>query len=141
MTSEVRHRTEAPLLERTDDLAQIAGLWRAARGGRGGIVVVEGPPGIGKSRLLNEACAAAAGGLVLHARAGELEQDYPWGVVRQLLERVVVRADPERRAALLDREVVDRTMTLDDGSELRFVDGEGVVAIELDVDGTTITLP
>lgn len=32
-------------------------------------------------------------------------------------------------------------MVLDDGSELRFVDGEGVVAIELEVGGETVILP
>lgn len=101
MTAEVGHRTEAPLLERGSELAQVDARWRAATDGHGGLVIVEGPPGIGKSRLLDEACARAAGGTVLRARAGELEQGYPWGVVRQLLDRVVAGADARRQGALL----------------------------------------
>jgi len=55
---------------------------------------------------------------------------------------VTVGADPARWDALLDRRVLDGVMRLDDGSEIRFVEGsEGVVSIELDVDGTTVTLP
>ena len=57
-------------------------------------MLIEGPPGIGKSRLLAEfrRRAAADGATVLNARAGELEREFPFGVVRQLFEGVV--ADP-----------------------------------------------
>ena len=98
---QVGRRIGAALLERVGELAEVGARWQAAATGRGGVVVVEGLAGIGKSRLLDEACAAAAGGTVVRARAGELEQDYPWGVARQLLDRVVGRAEPRRRAALL----------------------------------------
>ena len=58
-------------------------------------MLIEGPPGIGKSRLLAEfrRRAVAEGALVLNARAGELEREFPFGVVRQLFEGVV--ADPD----------------------------------------------
>ena len=64
--------------------------------GEGRAVLIEGPPGIGKTRLLAEfrRRATADGALVLNARAGELEREFPFGVVRQLFEAVV--ADPER---------------------------------------------
>ena len=39
--------------------------------------------------------------------------------------------DPARWAALLDRPVTDGVLTLDDGSVIRFVDGEGVVAVDV----------
>ena len=39
---------------------------------------------------------------VLHARGGELERDFPFGVVRQLLETRVALAPAGERAALLD---------------------------------------
>jgi DNA-binding CsgD family transcriptional regulator len=61
-------------------------------------VLVEGPPGIGKSRLLAEfrRRAGTDGALVLNARAGELETEFPFGVVRQLFEAAV--ADPQALA-------------------------------------------
>ena len=59
-------------------------------------MLIEGPPGIGKSRLLAEfrRRAVADGAHVLNARAGELEREFPFGVVRQLFEAVVT--DPRR---------------------------------------------
>ena len=66
--------------------------------GEGRAVLIEGPPGIGKSRLMAEfrRRAIADGALVLNARAGELEREFPFGVVRQLFEAVV--ADPDALA-------------------------------------------
>lgn len=54
---------------------------------------------------------------------------------------VELGADAELWSGLLNRRVVDGVMSLDDGSELRFVDGQGVTSIELEVGGTTVTLP
>src|SRR3954447_22213641 len=64
---------------------------------------VEGPPGIGKSRLLAAARGAAdhAGLRVVSARASDLESDFGFGVVRQLFEPVLARAGADERAALL----------------------------------------
>jgi hypothetical protein len=83
---------ERLLLEREGELAAI----RAAVGqaGEGRLLVAEGPAGIGKSRLITEARAAAttAGLHVCAARGSELERAFPFGVVRQLFEQEV--ADP-----------------------------------------------
>ena len=51
-------------------------------------MVVERPPGIGKTALLAAAhTAAARSGLrVLRSRGAELERDFAFGVVRQLFE-------------------------------------------------------
>jgi DNA-binding CsgD family transcriptional regulator/tetratricopeptide (TPR) repeat protein len=53
--------------------------------------VVEGAPGIGKTRLLAVARRAARdqGMRELTARGAEIERDFPYGVVRQLLEPAV----------------------------------------------------
>jgi hypothetical protein len=61
--------------------------------------MLEGPAGIGKTVLAQACRERAAGGdmTVLHARAGELEQGYTLGVVRQWLEPVL------RGASVVDR--------------------------------------
>ena len=67
------------------------------------LVVVEGPPGIGKTSLLGAAreLARRGGMRVLGARAAELESGVPFGVVRQLLEPVLAGSSPEQRESLL----------------------------------------
>jgi DNA-binding SARP family transcriptional activator/DNA-binding NarL/FixJ family response regulator len=78
-------------VEREREITVLGRLLREAAAGSGRAVLVEGPPGIGKTRLLAEARrhAQAAGALVLTARAGELERDFPYGVVRQLFEGAI----------------------------------------------------
>ena len=80
------------LLERGAELEAIAAALEAARAGEGALVVVEGPAGIGKTRLVRAARDAAgrAGMAVLAARASNLERGFEWGVVRQLLETPVI---------------------------------------------------
>ncbi|MFD9624026.1 AAA family ATPase [Streptomyces virginiae] len=62
--------------------------------GQNQVLVCEGPAGIGKTRLMQEAVsvAGASGMSVLGARCSELEQGFTYGVVRQLLEPVVFSA-------------------------------------------------
>ena len=56
--------------------------------GAGGPLLIEGAAGIGKSRLLEGAREGGRARLrVLAARATELEQGFPFGVMRQLFER------------------------------------------------------
>ena len=91
------------LLEREDELREVARAVEDACGGAGRLIVVEGPAGIGKTRLLEAARAhAAAHGMAVHsARASELDGAFPFGVVRQLFEPLLAGAPPERRARLL----------------------------------------
>ncbi len=91
----------APLVERELELETVERLLAGARAGSGGAVVFEGPAGIGKSSLLAAARAAAGELRVLSARGGELERELPFGIVRQLLEPVVVASDAEEREVLL----------------------------------------
>lgn len=86
------------LLERDAELAAVAAVVSA-----GGVVLVEGGAGIGKTALLDAACAAAAarGSEVLRARCAELEAGFAFGAVRQLFERRLHTASPQDRARLL----------------------------------------
>jgi DNA-binding CsgD family transcriptional regulator len=91
------------LLERGDDLSQAGALFAAARRGRGGSLLVEGPAGIGKSALIAEVRDRAVldGAVVLSARGAELERGFSFGVVRQLLEPALASVSGEERDALL----------------------------------------
>ncbi len=88
------------LLERERELALLDTAIGETASGRAGLVVVEGAPGIGKSRLLAEARArAAAEGLTsLSARGGELEREFAYGVVRQLFEGGLADQSARQRA-------------------------------------------
>jgi DNA-binding CsgD family transcriptional regulator len=90
------------MLDRDAEVLELAALVADGKAGRGRMTLVEGPAGIGKTRLLSatRAMAAAAGSRVLHARGGELEGDFGFGVVRQLLEPHLARADATRRNEL-----------------------------------------
>ena len=78
----------AALVERDRELAAIASALDSATQGSGGVLLIEGEAGIGKTRLLAEARAAAEsrGMRRLRARAAELERPFAFGVIRQLLE-------------------------------------------------------
>src|SRR4051812_46218258 len=63
------------------------------------MVLIDGPAGIGKSRLLDAVTAAAsgAGARILRARGSELEREFPFGVVRQLFEPLLADAAERER--------------------------------------------
>ncbi len=89
----------ATLLEREHELERVRAALRAVGQRAGGVLVIEGAAGMGKSRLLEEARVRASelGVRVLSARATELEQGFPFGVVRQLFERTLLEADAGER--------------------------------------------
>jgi DNA-binding CsgD family transcriptional regulator len=92
----------APLLEREDELARLAAAVEAlADEGTGGLVVVQGPAGIGKTSLLRAVgdVARERSLRVLSARGSDLERAFAYGMVRQLLEPVWFGAAAEERAA------------------------------------------
>ncbi len=90
------------LLERDREVERIGGCLSRAGQGRGGALVVEGPAGIGKTVLLaaGREVAEGQGFRVLRARGAELEREFAFGVVRQLVEPVV--ASERERVGLLD---------------------------------------
>lgn len=89
--------------ERDAERAAITSLLDAAVAGDGAALIFEGPAGIGKTTLLAGARAEAEsrGMRVLRARGGVLEHELEYAVVRRLVERAVLGATEERRAALL----------------------------------------
>ncbi len=91
------------LLDRDDDLGQIDRALARALTGDGQVLLIEGAPGIGKTTLLAELRrrARAEGTTVLAARGGELERDFGFGIVRQLLEAQVAGAAEDERDRLL----------------------------------------
>jgi predicted ATPase len=78
--------TTSTLLERDRELAALGDALTGAEAGRGHVVLVEAPAGIGKTSLLRAAAdrAARAGFTVPRARASELERDWSgvWSAVR-----------------------------------------------------------
>src|SRR6201988_5419544 len=81
-----------PIRSRADELKVIAALVTALARGRGGVLIIEGPPGIGKSRLLTEVMALAdkAGVRTLFGEAFEYQQTVPFFS----LFMATLRADP-----------------------------------------------
>jgi DNA-binding CsgD family transcriptional regulator/RecA/RadA recombinase len=75
------------LVERDDELAALDAAIAGASSGAGRIVTIEGPPGIGKTRLVSAAVgrAAAAGFAVRRAGCSLLERGLAFGVAGQLL--------------------------------------------------------
>ncbi|MER6936222.1 AAA family ATPase [Nocardioides sp. NPDC127514] len=86
----------APLIERQEPLDALERLARTCTAGAGTLALVEGPAGIGKTRLLRELierCLESGEADVLEASASELERGYPLGVVLRLLERATQADD------------------------------------------------
>lgn len=93
--STVRASREAsipPIRGRAGELKVIGALIAGVAQGRGGVLVIEGPPGIGKSRLLTEVLALAdnAGVRSLFGEAFEYQQAVPFFS----LFMATLRADP-----------------------------------------------
>ena len=85
-------RLVTPIRGRADELKVIGALVAAVAKGRGGVLVIEGPPGIGKSRLLTEVIALAdkCGVRTVFGEAFEYQQTVPFFS----LFMATLRADP-----------------------------------------------
>lgn len=123
----------AGLLERSTEIDAARRALSEAADGDGRLLVIVGPAGIGKTRLLDATrqLAEDRGVRVLTARGGRLERDFAYGVVRQLLERVVAGATPAAREALLAGPAAHagRALGLDVGGEdeVRVADDQAFV--------------
>ena len=91
------------LLERDAALDRIDRCLRDAVAGNGSLLLLEGPPGIGKTRLVLAAGARGCelGLVTLGGRGSELERDFAYGLVRQLFEAPLVAASAPERTELL----------------------------------------
>ncbi len=93
-------RTPDGLVDRERETAVLRTLVDELAAGRHGCLLVEGPAGIGKTRLLDELrrLAVGAGVATRSARSSTLEQGFEWGVARQLFDsaadEVLRRGEP-----------------------------------------------
>ncbi|MBB4681959.1 AAA family ATPase [Crossiella cryophila] len=91
------------LIGRSAELTMVRDLLADVRGGLPRAVLVTGTAGMGKSNLLRAVAELAeeSGLLVLSAQAAPVERDFAFGVVRQLLEPVLLTVPAECRERLL----------------------------------------
>ena len=91
------------LLERDAALARIDQRLSGAITGGGSLLLLEGPAGIGKTRLLMATVQRARelGLSTFSARGSELEREFAYGIVRQLFEAPLIAESPPERAELL----------------------------------------
>src|SRR5918992_2603247 len=77
----MRNEEGGALFEREEELRELEGVVEQAGSGAGRLVLIEGPAGIGKTRLLDAAPPQARehGMVVLAARASELDRTFPFG--------------------------------------------------------------
>jgi DNA-binding CsgD family transcriptional regulator len=81
------------LVERESELDALTALVDGLAAGRSRAALIEGPAGIGKTRLLAEVRRVAEERRIpsLGARGSELEREFPFGVVRQLIEPALLQ--------------------------------------------------
>lgn len=103
-----RRADRGPFIGRDGEHALLRRLWAEATRGDGGVVVVTGPPGIGKTRLIAEAAAEVDRGFVLWGRCFEGRWAAPYSAFREALaelppevaDDILRDLGPARRAAL-----------------------------------------
>ncbi len=119
--------TEA-MVDRDREVADLRRYLDEALAGSGRLALVEGPPGIGKSRLLAEARSLAAerGATVLSARGSQHEREFAFGAVRQLFEPTLAEGG---RRALLDGAAASAAGVFDTTTDEGHQPGEGFAVL------------
>ena len=82
---------------RAQETARLRQAWEAANAGRGGILLLAGPAGIGKTTLSRylAGLAASSGGVVIGARCYEAERSLLFQPFADALDGAVARLDPD----------------------------------------------
>ncbi len=91
------------LVGREDEVEILRAALDRARAGRGSLVVIEGEPGIGKSRLLSEMWEDASDLVRLHATCEAYTSTTPYSVWRELLRELLGLGWEEHDDVVLER--------------------------------------
>jgi DNA-binding CsgD family transcriptional regulator len=115
------------LIGRDPERRMVEGLVAGARNGQGGVLVITGEAGIGKTTLLDHAAACAAGMRVLRAAGSEPERGIPFGALHQVLRPALDRIDeiPAPQAQALSAALALRPGTTGD----RFAVGAATLSL------------
>lgn len=81
------------LVGRESERRVIERLVAGARIGQGGVLVITGEPGVGKTALLNDAAECAVGMKLLRAAGSEPEREIPFGSLHQVLRPALDHLD------------------------------------------------
>jgi predicted Ser/Thr protein kinase len=103
----VQHVGPDALVGRAEEVVSLASRWLRAREGAGGCALVQGPAGVGKSRLVREVTTAVAtdGDLLLYGKCVP-DDPVPLAPLRTAVERglrAVDRLPPAERDVVVDR--------------------------------------
>ena len=95
-----------PMQGRDDELATLADRWAQARAGQGGVALVAGEPGIGKSRLiwaLQQHVAQSPDAFLIHMACSPYFMNTAFYPVVQMLERVLEFGPDDTAGQRLDK--------------------------------------
>jgi DNA-binding CsgD family transcriptional regulator/tetratricopeptide (TPR) repeat protein len=124
------------LIGREAELTLLERMLDDASAGRGGVVLVDGEAGIGKTRLIEEvlACASERGATLFTGQAQELERARPFGTIFEMFGRDRLHPDPARAPDVatqagpeLQYRVADDVCALVEGAATR-----GLVLVAID---------
>jgi len=85
-TAQGAESRRAPLTGREQELDRIVAAWSDARAGRAAVILIEGPDGSGRTRLLDELAARARldGAVTVRVRGAPADRSEPWSGIHGL---------------------------------------------------------